>query len=223
MKKNIAKRLSGADVVVYGCGSLDIFKLFGAINKDRKNKIYILGILDDTLFKSKNTYNSAPVLGGREKIKDYKDYPFINNVFSSPQARKKVNGFLDGCDVISVIHPNTDLNGVHVGNGIHITAGVLLGGGVVLMDNVVLRAGCNITHDCYLGEYVFVGPSAVLCGSVKVGDMAYIGAGAIIKQKVKIGEGAVVGAGAVVVKDVTPGTTVVGCPAKEIEYGTGRV
>lgn len=223
MKKNIAKHLSDADVVVYGCGSLDIFKLLGAINKHRSNKIYILGILDDTLCKSENTYNTAPVFGGREKIKDYKDYPFINNVFSSPQARKKVAGLLDGCDVISVIHPDADLSGVHAKNGIRIEPGVLLGGGVVLMDNVVLLAGCNISHDCYLGEYVFVGPSAVLCGSVRVGDMAYIGAGAVIKQKVKIGEGAVVGAGAVVVKDVAPGTTVVGCPAKEIKYGTGRV
>jgi acetyltransferase-like isoleucine patch superfamily enzyme len=41
-----------------------------------------------------------------------------------------------------------------------------------------------------------------------------VGAGAVIRQGIQIGDGAVVGAGAVVVKDVPPGVTVVGVPAR---------
>ena len=42
-----------------------------------------------------------------------------------------------------------------------------------------------------------------------------IGSGAVILGGVTIGEGALVGAGAVVTRDVPPGLTVVGSPARE--------
>ena len=50
-------------------------------------------------------------------------------------------------------------------------------------------------------------------GSVHVGENAYL-AGDIIRNQCTIGENAFVGLGAVVVKDVAPGQTVVGNPAK---------
>jgi maltose O-acetyltransferase len=52
--------------------------------------------------------------------------------------------------------------------------------------------------------------------AVTIQKKAYIGAGAILLPGVIIGENAVVGAGAVVTKDVRPGATVVGIPAKEL-------
>ncbi len=46
---------------------------------------------------------------------------------------------------------------------------------------------------------------------------AFIGTGAIILPGVEVGENAVVGAGAVVTKDVVPGITVIGIPAKVLK------
>ncbi len=51
---------------------------------------------------------------------------------------------------------------------------------------------------------------------VEIGDYVFIGPRAIIQPGVKIGKGAVVAAGAVVVKDVAEFTIVGGVPAKEI-------
>lgn len=51
---------------------------------------------------------------------------------------------------------------------------------------------------------------------VKIGDYVFIGPRAIILAGVTIGDGAVVGAGAVVTKDVEPFTIVGGVPAKVI-------
>ena len=50
---------------------------------------------------------------------------------------------------------------------------------------------------------------------VVVGTDVWIGGGAIVLPGVTIGDGAIVGAGAVVTRDVRPGATVVGNPARE--------
>ena len=119
----------------------------------------------------------------------------------------------------------------------------------VVMDNVILGDGAilspfttltsNITigksfhanlysyvaHDCEIGDYVTFAPSVKCNGNVIVEDFAYIGTGAVIKQgtpkrPLVIGKGAVVGMGAVVTKNVAPGVTVIGNPAKPLSKAT---
>ena len=76
-----------------------------------------------------------------------------------------------------------------------------------------------VEHDCVIGDYVTFAPGAKSNGNVTIGDFAYIGSGAVIRQGLTIGAGAVVGMGAVVTKDVPPGVTVVGNPAKPLIKG----
>lgn len=78
-----------------------------------------------------------------------------------------------------------------------------------------------VEHDCVIGDFVTFAPSVRCNGNVVIEDHAYIGAGAIIKQgkpgkPLVIGRGAVVGMGAVVTRDVAPGVTVVGNPARPL-------
>jgi sugar O-acyltransferase (sialic acid O-acetyltransferase NeuD family) len=78
----------------------------------------------------------------------------------------------------------------------------------------ICNTGCIIEHECEIGEFVHIGPGAVLCGNVKIGDGSFIGANAVIRQGITIGSNAMIGAGAVVVKDVPDNATVIGVPAK---------
>ena len=49
---------------------------------------------------------------------------------------------------------------------------------------------------------------------VRIGSDVWIGGGAVILPGVTIGDGAVIGAGSVVTRDVGPGVTVIGNPAR---------
>jgi maltose O-acetyltransferase len=49
---------------------------------------------------------------------------------------------------------------------------------------------------------------------VTIGADVWIGGGAIVLPGVTVGDGAIIGAGSVVTRDVAPGTTVVGNPAR---------
>ncbi|SDD25863.1 acetyltransferase [Kordiimonas lacus] len=73
-----------------------------------------------------------------------------------------------------------------------------------------------VAHDCVIGDFVTLAPSVKVNGNVTIGDQVYIGTGAVVRQGLKIGAGATIGMGAVVIRDVAPGTTVVGNPAREL-------
>ncbi|HEX2141678.1 MAG TPA: DapH/DapD/GlmU-related protein [Candidatus Limnocylindria bacterium] len=78
--------------------------------------------------------------------------------------------------------------------------------------------------DAQVGEDVNIGAGAVTAnydGAQKhptmIGDGAFIGVDTMLRAPITIGPGAKTGAGAVVTRDVAPGKTVVGMPARPIE------
>jgi sugar O-acyltransferase (sialic acid O-acetyltransferase NeuD family) len=110
---------------------------------------------------------------------------------------------------------------------------VKLGEGAVLSPFVTLTSNIRIgrhfhanlysyvEHDCVIGDFVTFAPGVMCNGNVHIEDYAYIGAGAVIKQgstsaPLVIGRGAVVGMGSVVTRNVPPGVTLVGNPARPL-------
>lgn len=125
-----------------------------------------------------------------------------------------------GIALATIIGPNST-----IGHGVTMPPGVILCSYALITSNVVIGRGFHanlysyVAHDCVIGDYVTFAPGVKCNGNVVIEDYAYIGTGAVLKQgqpgkPLVIGAGAVVGMGAVVTRDVPPGTTVVGNPAK---------
>ena len=91
-------------------------------------------------------------------------------------------------------------------DGVHIGDGVFVGHGVMFLNDRLPRATTP--------EGGLAGAADWTLEETFVRDGAAIGSGAVILPGVTIGERAMVGAGAVVTKDVPPGGTVAGVPAR---------
>ena len=122
-------------------------------------------------------------------------------------------------------------NNVVVMDDVQIGPGAVLSPFVTLTSNIRIGQHFHanlysyVEHDCVIGDFVTFAPGVHCNGNVVVQDHAYIGAGAVLRQgkpgdPLIIGRGAMVGMGAVVTKNVAPGTTVVGNPARVMERGS---
>lgn len=113
------------------------------------------------------------------------------------------------------------MDAVSVGEGAILSPFVTLTSNVRIGRHFHANLYSYVAHDCVIGDFVTFAPAVKCNGNIVIEDHAYIGTGAILRQgtpgkPLVIGRGAVVGMGAVVTRDVAPGTTVVGNPAKPL-------
>ena len=125
-----------------------------------------------------------------------------------------------------------------IGQDCNICSHCLIENDVVIGNRVTVKSGVQLWDGLRVGDDVFIGPNVTFTNDKhpKSGNIdfklfptrieagASIGGGATLLPGVLIGAGATVGAGAVVTKDVPPGATVVGNPAKIIsQTSSGRI
>lgn len=120
--------------------------------------------------------------------------------------------------------------------GCRVGARTFVGPFVEIQKNASVGDGCRVqshTFICegvHIGDRVFVSHGVIFINDrhpqannpdwipeeTYVEDDAAIGSGAIIMGGLRLGKGCHIGAGAVVTKDVAPGETVIGVPARVI-------
>ncbi|MGQ0663486.1 MAG: NeuD/PglB/VioB family sugar acetyltransferase [Pseudomonadota bacterium] len=163
----------------------------------------------------------VPILGADEAWSEWKRKMPELRVFlvvDVPARRRRLidNYGLDNLETL--VAPDAYLSAsARIGKGSIIQRRATILSDVAVGKACKINVGASIHHDCALGDCCTLGPGCRLLGAVALDDEVYVGAGAVILQRVRIGRGAVVGAGAVVVRDVAPGATVAGSPARALD------
>ncbi len=140
--------------------------------------------------------------------------------------------------IASTLESSTVGDRVHVGPYSHFRAGTRVESGAhignyVEVKNSTIGEGTHAGHFSYVGDAkvgknVNIGAGTITANydgvskhETIIQDDAFIGSDTILRAPVTVGEGGRTGAGSVVTRDVSPGSTVVGLPARPIASRRG--
>jgi sugar O-acyltransferase (sialic acid O-acetyltransferase NeuD family) len=171
----------------------------------------------------KKLYNKFSVLTSFSEAENY--FKTIDNQFTigigNPILRKRIfDKFTSiGGNLNSTISPHSNIGtfDVTIGQGANILSGVTISNSSKIGIASIIYYNSIITHDCQIGDFVEISPSATLLGRCKVGNFVQIGSNSTILPDINIGNNVIIGAGAVVTKDVPDNSLVVGIPARIIK------
>jgi sugar O-acyltransferase (sialic acid O-acetyltransferase NeuD family) len=118
----------------------------------------------------------------------------------------------------ALVHPSVrfDSETTEIGPGVILCAGVLGTVNLRFRPFSMVNLSCTIGHEADIGEGCVLNPTVNISGGVILEEGVLVGTGAQVLQYLRVGKGATVGGGSVVTKDVAPGVTVVGAPAKPL-------
>ena len=121
-----------------------------------------------------------------------------------------------------------------IGPYAHLRPGTIIGSGVHVgnyaeIKNARIGDGARVGHVSYIGDASVGARTNIGAGTITanydgvakhrtdIGEDAFIGSDTILRAPVRVGDRAVTGAGSVVTRDVPPGATAVGVPARIVK------
>lgn len=169
-----------------------------------------------------DTFKGRPLIVSTEWVRILKERGVKRVLPLSPDNKTRLRQ-IKACreaelELVSAIHPSVlILSGATIEPGCWINAGSIIGYQAEVRAGVLLNTGVSIDHHNVLEECCQVDPGVTTAGNVTLRECSHVHTGATIINRIEIGAGARVGAGSVVIRNVPPGETVVGVPARPID------
>lgn len=218
---DLIRRRKLKDILIVGAGGFgrEVAWLIEEINEEI-SEWNILGFIDENEAMYGEELNGYKVLGGLDKIGEFKNV-YIAIAIGNSKVRKdivrKISTF--DCKQATLIHPNVimDKKSNSIGKGCIICASNIITVNVNIGNYVIINLDSTVGHDVVLKDFVTIYPSVNVSGCCTIGQCVELGTGSQIIQGKTIGDYSIIGAGSVVVKDIEEKRTAVGVPAKIIK------
>ncbi|MBD0379948.1 acetyltransferase [Paenibacillus sedimenti] len=211
-----------ATLYIIGAGSLGIMTLDILLACKFQEPIAFIDNNEQMIGQSRY---GVPILGPMDTVLSQKgiseNSKFIiaiaNNAIRQ-QTFKKYNHFI----YMNAIHPKSVISPfASLGYGNIILPGVVIDPEVKIGNHVIINKSVSIGHNTVLSDFSQVAHGVSIGGYSCLKERVFIGLGAALLPSVTIGKNSVVGAGAVVTRDVAENCTVVGVPAKPMNFVKG--
>lgn len=176
----------------------------------------IKGFLDDNI-NALNGFDGYPsVLSKIDSYAISEEDVFALAIGDNGNRKKCIANIKNkGGNFLTLIHPSSYVYCKdNIGEGSFVTPLASIGVDVHIGDFCIIQGGAMIGHDAVIGNNVRIDCNVVCVGGIHIENDVCIHTSAVINHGVTVGEGATVGAMSFVIRNVKPGTTVFGCPAK---------
>lgn len=206
-------------LVICGAGGFgrEVVQIVAAINAVSPTW-EVVGIVDDSptdLSREHLARLGVPLLGPVDQLGRFAVGGSAVVAIGHPATRSRVVASHPTTDWATLVHPDATVGpDVTLGAGTVIAAGARLSTNITVGTHAQVDHNVTVGHDTTIGTCVRLNPQACISGSVTIGDETLVGANATVLQSLSLGAGVLVGAGAVVTRDVEPGRTVKGVPAR---------
>ena len=202
-------------ILIYGAGGLgkEVLSLVRALDQFEP-----VGFIDDGVKKG-TVVKGLKVLGGVDFLNSYS--PPVNMVLAvgDPSTKAMLVKMIDPSRVYFpvLIHPSVivqDEGSMSIAGGTIIAAGCILTTDISIGAHVLINLNTTVGHDTSIGDFSSIMPGTNVAGGVHIEAGVLVGSGTNIMNGIRVGEFSRIGMGSVVIRDVAPGTTVAGVPAK---------
>lgn len=206
------------DVIIISAGGFGRSMLCTADSDPDSGKLWrVTGFLDDRAGLAESA--PRPIVGDPFTYQAKPNDRFLC-ALGDPHMRRKYAAPLlaQGARFINLCTGLRAATGLKLGQGSMFDLTVQMGVDTEVGDFVIIQSTVVIGYQVKIGSYATINSFVFIGGRAEIGEDVTIHPHATILPGVKIGKGAVIGAGSVVIKDVPPGVTMIGNPAKVFRF-----
>ena len=211
------------NIVLYGASGFgkEVAYIIERINKI--NPTYnLLGFIDDgDGFDENSDINGYPWLGKGDWITEHKDDCVCTCTIGFPKVKAAIQRRLteQGVRFETIIAPDARVSERSaIGTGSVIYGYTSISVDCEIGEGVLLNGRVSVGHDVKIGDYTTIMVGTGISGGCRIGSQVNIGGHAYIIPGKKVGDNATIAAGSVVFTNVKAGVTVLGNPAKRVDW-----